>query len=233
MIIDKNIKGKIIYIEGHSESVKQSCQALDSFESNGFINVKREPGITPETLDHKKFTYKITENSRLKSFINNKKKFLTKLSCVHNHLKLCQEIIYNQSAQLFAEHDCICIDSFESIEVEDFCFLNYDTAFTRDSFKKNKFKKYKGSSKSGVQKFPIDYPLKCNYNSIYKGAILPPGTAGYILTPSGAEKIIEAVKLHGLEQSDFLINSYNLKLEYISPSICTYNPINLKTSHGF
>lgn len=234
MLIErKKLKGRIIYIKGHRASEKQARESYNSFIANGFNNIELHQGTTPDKLKKDKIPFKILKEGRLESFRKkNYKKFLTKLSCVYNHINFCHWVIEQNYAGIFSEHDSVCVKSFDKIEVQDFCFLNFDTAFTRPCFNKKKFQKYKPTSKLGINSFPNDYPLKCKYSSIFKGSIMPPGTAGYILTPSGAQKILNSVYLHGLEQSDFLINSYVLKLEYIYPSICEYNPVNLQTSHG-
>jgi len=229
----QNLEGRILYIEGHKESLNQARGALQSFKKHGFNKIKLRQGITPSTLDRLSFDFPVLKNSRLDSFRKNTKKFLTKLSCLHNTLLFCTEVLEKNKPMLSAEHDCICEKSFEQIEVTDFCFLNYDTAFDYTCLNKKKFKKYKNCSRAGINLFPKDYPLTYKYKTIYEGAVLTPGLAGYILTPTGARKILNAVSKNGLEQCDLLINSDVLKLEYIYPSICTYNPNNLKTSHGF
>jgi GR25 family glycosyltransferase involved in LPS biosynthesis len=61
---------------------------------------------------------------------------------------------------------------------------------------------------------------------------MTPGTAAYALTPSGAKKILYAAKKRGLEQSDFIINSANIRLQYVYPSPVKYNVVNLQSSHG-
>lgn len=227
------LEGRILYIKGHKESLNQAKGALESFENNGFSKVSLREGVTPKTLDRSNFDFPILKNGRLDSFRKNTKKFLTKLSCLHNTLSFCTEVVENNKPMLSAEHDCISKTSFDQIQVTDFCFLNYDTAFQYTCLNKKKFKKYKSYSHTGINFFPNNYPLTYKYKTMYEGAVLPPGLAGYILTPTGARKILNAVYKNGLEQCDLLINSYVLKLEYIHPSICTYNPINLQTSHGF
>lgn len=52
------------------------------------------------------------------------------------------------------------------------------------------------------------------------------------LPPQGATKMLEAVEERGLEQSDYIINDMNVKLEYCNPSPVRFNSRNLRTSHG-
>ena len=52
------------------------------------------------------------------------------------------------------------------------------------------------------------------------------------LPRKGATKMLEAVEERGLEQSDYIINDMNVKLEYCNPSPVRFNSRNLRTSHG-
>ena len=60
---------------------------------------------------------------------------------------------------------------------------------------------------------------------------MTPGTVAYIVSPVGAKKLLEAIKKHGIEQSDFHINEANVPLSYMHPSPVIYNT-NLNTSHN-
>ena len=44
--------------------------------------------------------------------------------------------------------------------------------------------------------------------------------------------MLDGVKKHGLDQSDYMINSKLVNLEYLFPSVVKFNDVNLKTSHG-
>ena len=59
---------------------------------------------------------------------------------------------------------------------------------------------------------------------------MAPGTAAYAITPIGAKKLLTIAE-KGLDQSDFLINSNNIKMQYLMPSPVQFNKINLNTSH--
>ena len=52
------------------------------------------------------------------------------------------------------------------------------------------------------------------------------------ITPQGAKKMLKAVGTHGLDQSDFMINSNNVIMQTCIPSPVTFNSINLSTSYG-
>ena len=62
---------------------------------------------------------------------------------------------------------------------------------------------------------------------------MAPGTASYAITPNGAKKLLDAADKYGLDQSDFFINSFNVEMNYIHPSLAKFNETNLQTSHGF
>ena len=91
--------------------------------------------------------------------------------------------------------------------------------------------KFKWEKIIGTEDGATDFYL--DRKTIYKGHNMTPGTAAYMLTPAGARKLLRAAEKHGLEQSDFIINERNLKMEYISPSIVKFNTRNLNLSHQY
>mgnify|MGYP005679954911 FL=1 len=48
----------------------------------------------------------------------------------------------------------------------------------------------------------------------------------------GAKKLLSAIDKHGFDQSDFMINSKNVRMQYIVPSPVKFNTVNLSTSYG-
>ena len=58
-----------------------------------------------------------------------------------------------------------------------------------------------------------------------------PGTAAYAISPKGAKKLLRAAKDIGIDQSDFFINTHNIKIDYVNPSPVKFNSKNLNTSH--
>lgn len=227
------MKGYIQYIKGYSESTRQAEQALASYLKYGW-DVVLQPGIVPETINYDDFPYPIMENSLLDSYSGIRQKI--KIACTFNDLHFCKTVLKNNEPMVRIEHDSICIAPWKeknTNKIKDFCFLSYETAFTKSGHHNAKRNYNTRSSVKGILDFPKNYPLFCKRNSAFKGSIMPPGTAAYILTPSGAKKILESVEKHGLEQSDYMINSHVVDLQYIYPSVATYNGKNLNTSHGF
>jgi len=223
------MKGIIHYIQGHAASTYQAEECLSSYRKFGW-EAEMVPGIVSSTLDRSCFPYSILDKGRLSRFTG--ERLETKISCLFNNLLFCQKVIDNNQLMAKMEHDSICVDKWDnqySNQIEDFCFLSYDTAFALSGSHKSKIN-FKTESLPGLNYFPENYPIITKVNTIWKGSIRPPGTAAYILTPKGAEKILQAAKKYGLEQSDYIINSLVLKMQYINPSVATYNN-NLGTSH--
>ena len=225
------MKGILTYIEGHAESTKQAQESLASYKKFGW-DIEMVPGVVPATLDRSLFPYPILENGRLEEFEGNS--LDTKISCLFNDLLFCEKVLEENTPLVRLEHDSICIavwnDDYTK-DIVDFCFLSYETAFELGGHHENK-KDFKTDSIVGINQFPDDYPLVIKGDTVWKHGIRPPGLAAYILTPQGAEKILQAAENHGLEQSDYIINSKVVNMQYVYPSVATYN-INLKTSHGF
>ena len=225
------MKGILTYIKGHAGSTKQAQESLASYKKFGW-DIEMVPGVVPATLDRSLFPHPILKNGRLTGFKGNR--LNTKISCLFNVLLFCEKVLEENTPLVRLEHDSICIAEWNddyTKDIVDFCFLSYETAFELGGHHENK-KNFKTESIIGINQFPDDYPLVTKVNTVWKHSIRPPGTAAYILTPQGATKILQAVDKHGLEQSDYIINSIVLDMQYIYPSVATYNK-NLGTSQGF
>lgn len=224
------MKTYITYVKDNKGSVLQATESLNSFEAHGWpaeLNV----GVTPDTLDKSEFDYPDMCGGRLSSFLlDEKRKYPIKVSCLFNNLRFAQRVIDADESMIFAEHDAICIEGKSEFEFEDFCFLAMDYAFKPPTT----LAKYDWKPKQnvGVRDFPSNYPLRYYKNTVYKGHYMTPGTAAYALSPSGAKKILYAVEKYGLEQSDFIFNAHNVRLQYITPSPIKYNTTNLNLSHN-
>lgn len=225
------MKVQITYIN-RPDSIKQAKQSLASFTKKGW-DAELLEGVTPATLNENDFPYQDMENGRLASFkVNEPKKYPVKKSCLFNNLKFCQKVIELDTPMVFAEHDALCISSPEEWQFEEFLFLAFEYAFEPPTaLAKPPFNRWTHLSHYGVQEFPYNYPLTYYKDNIYKNHIMTPGTAAYALTPKGASKILRAAERWGLEQSDFIINDFNVKMQYVYPSPVRYNKVNLNLSH--
>ena len=225
------MKVRIVYVKGNPESEAQADQSLKSWLDFGW-DAELYEGITPETLNRAVFPYWDMPGGRLSSFKETEPhKYPIKKACLYNNLQFAKDVIEYNQPMVFAEHDTLCLEEYRGFWPHDFCFLAMDYAFQPPTA----LAKYKWRPpfEMGVKPFPRNYPLQYYRDTVYKGHNMTPGTAAYMLTPGGARKILKAVEKHGLEQSDFIINERNLKLEYISPSIVKFNTRNLNLSHQY
>jgi hypothetical protein len=226
------MKGFIHQVESNDASKAQAKEAYDSFTSHGW-DVEIVNGVTPQTLEHHLFPYQNLFGGRLDAFAQNEPaKYNTKKSCLFNNLKFAVRVLELNEPMVFIEHDAICIAPLPDIEFEDFCFMAYEYAFAAPTvLNKAPFNTYSNISNEGVNSFPTDYPLRYYRPTKYKGETMTPGTMCYALSPSGAAKILDAAST-GLDQSDFIINSGVVKMQYLYPSPVKFNTTNLNLSHG-
>ena len=225
------MKVRIVFVKGNSESESQAEQSLKSWLDYKW-DAELYEGYTPKTLNRKKFPFPDMKGGRLESFkISEPKKHPIKTACLFNNLQFAQDVIEYNQPMVFAEHDTLCLSEYRGFKPDEFCFLAMEYAFQPPTT----LAKYKWIPpfEVGVKPFPYNYPLQYYKETVYKGYNMTPGTAAYMLTPAGAQKILKAAEKYGLEQSDFIINDHNLKMEYISPSIVRFNTRNLNLSHQF
>ena len=221
------MKAQIIYVKGHKGSEDQSLQALESFQMFGW-DAERIEGVTPETLQESDFPYPDTVGSRMADFksqldqANNK--YYIKKSCLFNNLKFAQRVLEQDEPMAFIEHDALAIEPPDHWDFAEFLSLSYEYAFQSPTcLNKSPYTEYKLQGVPGTNPFPVDYPVQYYHQSLYKGALQTPGTAAYALTPAGAERLLEAAEVNGLEQSDYIINSHNLDMQFVWPSPVKYN----------
>ncbi len=227
------MRGVIHYIKDHAESTNQAKKAYNSFKHYKY-DVELKPGITPATLNNYD-NYKVLENSRLESFLvndNNERKYKVKKSCVLNNIEFAKIVIEQDEPMMFIEHDALCINSIDRIDFDEVCFMAIETWNKPPSgLALSKFMNYNIPYNIGVNDFPEDWPLKYTRDTKYREASLIPGTMCYGLTPKGAKKIIHEAETSGMEQSDFIINSSVVRLQYVYPSPVKHQKVNLNLSH--
>jgi len=226
--------GQIVYVKGHKESEKQASEALASFKKWGWDTYLHE-GLTWENVENTSEykNYKIIENSRLLNFKEeNKHKFLTKISCAINHIRFWKKVIKVNKPMAFIEHDSICTTSWDNYTFDEYLILNCEFVFRPpNKLGLSQFKDYAWPS-FGLCEWPNDYRLKYYRENLWKDSNMAPGTGAYAITPIGAKKMLNVIEKYGLDQSDFMINSFNLKMQYCVPSPVKFNKINLSTSYG-
>ena len=220
------MKSWIVHLPENEQSVQQANEAHESFRSHGW-NVQLVEGITPETYDARARVRRLMDGGRLTKFKD--PRLSIKKSCVNNHVVFWEKVASCGQTMAFIEHDAVAIAPPEKWDFEDVLILNMDYAFNFGALK-GKFRSFSLQSfTSNVIDLPENYPLKCRVDtSRYKGAMMIPGTAAYAITPKGAHRLLSAVTRYGLEQSDYIINSMNVKLQYANPSPVKFNKENLE-----
>lgn len=230
---------RVIYVKGNELSEKCKDHLVGSLKQHDW-NYEVVEGITPDTLNENEFPYPDLEGGRLESFRLNKdpnerKKYLIKKSCLFNNLRFARDVLDAGEPMIFLEHDVkVNAPMPKSDGVHDFCFLNIESAFKPPSaLDKTYLRKWfaEHPHKLGLQPFPSDYPLRYYKDARYYGKNMVPGTSGYILTTSGAERILGAASEFGLEQSDFIYNNMTVYMQYLYPSPMKFQNVNPNLSH--
>lgn len=234
------MKARVVYVKGHKLSEACMRKTVDSLVKYEW-DYEVVEGVTPDTLDEDEFPWKDLPNGRLESFRltpnpEEQRKYFTKKSCLFNHLRFARDVAESNQSMIFLEHDVVVTSSVpKDTGVNDFCFLNIDGAFKPPSVLSEHPRLvnwYKNHSHSlGVQPFPSSYELKYYKKSRYYGKNMVAGTSAYILTPSGAERLLGTAAEFGLEQSDFLYNDMTVDMQYIYPSPVKFQKVNPNLSH--
>lgn len=228
----------VIYVKGNQASEEAVAKTVESLEKHKW-NYTLVEGVTAKTIDHDEFPFPLLKGGRLESFQLNvraseQRKFLTKKACLFNNLRLARFVTETNKPAIFMEHDVVATtDQPTAHGIKDFCFLNMDGAFFDPSaLNKSHLRAWyqQHSHGLGVQDFPYNYPLRYYKDSIYNGSAMTPGTSAYILTVSGAKKLLACAE-KGLEQSDFIINSTVMDLQYLYPSPVKFQSVNPNLSH--
>ena len=225
------MKAQIVHLPQNKESVEQATQALKSFQDNGW-DVDLLEVITPETLETNGRVTNLLKGGRLTHFKD--PKLSIKKSCVNNHIVFWEKVYASNETMAFIEHDALAVRPPEDWTFDDVLILNMQYAFNFGALQGKRFnKRYPLKSDTGVHEHTDKYPLKCKVpKSPYKGSKMMPGTAAYAITPQGARKMLDVVYNEGIDQSDYIMNSKIVKMEYVVPSPVKFNTKNLRTSHG-
>lgn len=227
------MKGFIYFVEGHEESEQQARESFQSFDRHGW-DVHLRAGITKRTVkSNPEYSRTIIEGSRLHDFKReNRNKYYTKISCALNHVCFWKEVAVSKDPMFFFEHDSICTMQYEEYDFDEYLILNAEWVFKPpNKLGLKQYSEYTWPS-FGVCDLPESYPLKYHKDNVWKGSLMAPGTGAYGITPKGAKKLLAAIDKHGFDQSDFMINSHNVRMQYAMPSPVKFNTVNLSTSYG-
>lgn len=223
------MKAQIVYVKGHEGSEKQANAAYKSAWKNG-LKPELVEGFTRKTIHVQR---KIIQESRLHNFKKeNVNRFLTKCACAHNHIKFWERVVKQNETMIFLEHDAVVTMPWGDYEFDEYLILNGEFVFRPPN--KLALQQYKNFEWSGfgVTDLPDDYPLKYYRENSWKDSDMAPGTGAYALTPKGAKRLLSAVDVYGFDQSDFMINSYNVNIQVVLPSPVKFAEVNLSTSYG-
>lgn len=122
------------------------------------------------------------------------------IGCLYSHLQLWKKCLEIQEPIIVLEHDALITDYFPK-EVD----LNCD-----------------------LLKLGHPFPEHDKFHSITGEWKL--GAWGYLITPSGCSKLINALKKYGTIPTDVLIGKLIIDWNYLEPSICELNHISLLQS---
>lgn len=226
------MKSFIIYIKGNTKSEEYAKTCLDSCAEN--FDAELFEGVTPQTLDtfEKQYNFSRIIPSRVDSFFNQDKNlFKTKKSCFMNHVRLWNICLELKQPIAVIEQDSFCVKKWNNLSFDEVLILNAKSAFDQPVFNHVWKVKKKPTFKEGVNLYQ-NSPLKYDKDNFLYNSDMMPGTAAYAITPVAAEKLLNSLFKHGWEQSDYFINSINVKIQYAFPEYFTFKLKNLNMSHG-
>lgn len=228
------MKAFIIYIN-NANSNKYATTCLESFNKYNNWEPELFEGLTPATLKAftKTFDPKHKKNSRVQEiYRDDRNKYWFKKACSLNHYRLFTQCVKLNEPIAVIEHDSFCISDWDpTIRWDDILILNSQAAIDRQVLKPLWDRKGKPSLPYGIHDINIKSFIY-KHNNEWKGAGLMPGTAAYAVTPGGAKKMIDVYEKHGWEQSDFIMNTYNVNIKTMLPELFTFKLPNLRMSHG-
>lgn len=227
------MKTQITYVSHHDGSINQMGALERSFVGYSGWEYESKSGITPRTL--KKYPERnipMIEQSRLLNFKReNINRYETKLSCVLNHVMFWRRVVEADEPMAFLEHDALCCGDWKDYDFDEYLILNAESVFRPpNKLAIQRLKGYKWTGK-GVNNLPDDYPLQYHRENAWHGYNMAPGTGAYAITPKGAKRLLTVAEKN-LDQSDFIVNSHNVNIQYIMPSVMKFQNVNLSLSYG-
>lgn len=203
----------IHYTPDLPESDRLARRCLESFQAYSGWQPELRAGITPLTM---------TPEPRLDFFLGNKppESQPTKIACFQNHLRFWRQVVESGTPGVFLEHDVLCVGNPPNNLSGEVIHLAYQTA------------QHKTHRNDGRTQIAKTYVAKNHYHRAVTLAGQG-GTCAYWVSPSGAEKLLAAYHKHGAEQSDLIINSHNVDIQILEPSVFELDLHSISTSHGF
>lgn len=222
-----NIEGFVIRKSGDlfSEELSDDCvQAAKKFN----IIVKKVEGIYDNFDDLLKEEKLFINPASAKKFNTNGVK-----GCFLSHYTMWKKCLELNKPILIFEHDGLMINPLPENVLDKFNdYLNLD--YSRHVFKRD-MKNYAGSLKYNIESIDIvSLNPRCdfadNFKFMNKNHIV--GAHGYILKPSGAEKIIQGMKKDGICPADIAPNLRYIEMYYTTETVVRVNEKMLENKGG-
>jgi len=214
------IKGFVIVKEGDETSNQLAEECIASGADHGF-NIEKFSGVY-DNIDQ------LFETNKL--FVNpdGNKKVRTNgvKGCFLSHFSLWKKCVeLNETIAVF-EYDALVINTLPKNIVKKFDdYLNLD--YARHLYLNEDVEKYKSELISSDEiltyKFSENIDSdKRSFKYINRNHIR--GAYGYLITPNGASKLINAARTEGMLPADVLPNMKYINLHYTTPSVVRLNP---------
>lgn len=223
-----------IHKEADAESQKPLNDAINSGKQFN-INVIPYPGIYSNIDAH------IEENSL---FVNpaGKHKVTRRgkgvLGCFLSHYYLWKKSVESNVALGVLEYDAIFIRSIPDdilTQFDDYLNLDY-TRHTHLGLSSNGNEYVQQIELEKNNNFTVNSLVETRKNKIHSFKYINnnhiKGAFGYIIKPSGAKKLIEATKTHGILPADVQPNLLYCEIKYTTPSVVMLNPKGISNRFG-
>lgn len=230
-------KAFVIHLDENKTSVKTAKWAVESSVKHG-LGAQLFSGITPDTLHKWESKYKLEKDVMKPSHMYDRQigkngsnfTYQCKYSNFLNHYTLWHECLELDKTIVILEHDVLCIRNWDTPSFNELLVLNIHSGLYNPEFEKLQ----KPNLHTGIHNYEnkfLDYKSK----NLWQGAGMIPGSAAYAVSPRGATRLIENVKLHGWDKADYIINTKSVHMEYAMPDYYQFSHhliSNQRTSHG-
>ena len=210
-----------IYLEGNERCEGLLAESIASAKSFGY-KVIPFPGVYGDEIDKQIEQEKLFVYERAGSKIRSK----GVLGCFMSHYNLWKKCLTENKAIGVLEYDAVFLNKLPDQilnQFHDYCNLD----ITRHRFLRKGAKAYlenlKESNNIRVQKLEENTKAKGQNHMKYMNNNHIKGAFGYIIKPSGAEKLIRATKKYGILPADIQPNLRYCDLYYTTESVVQLN----------
>lgn len=209
------MKGFVIRINNHPLSEKLAAEAYDSCKKFD-IDVEYFDAVVPNTLGSFFHEYGVKMSDE---FLVKKSNELFTQACFASHYCLWNRCVQLDEKIIILEHDGVILKKLNEIyaQVDDVCHLDPNRPYS-----KNYDEKLLKPQADGIVDFGDSN--KWTSDRTFTGQHFA-GTYAYIISPSGANKVINFVKTYGAWESDRLLGKNVLRLQITRGSYARLNKI--------